>query len=127
MKKILKYILLVLFILLIQSIPKHEHEFHNIIHEASYYDFGYIEHICECGYAYKDQYVNPFGYDSISKLNKELQEEKDKNKTIYFNFSDVDVLDKTEVGKENYYEQINVPIVQKEKVYIVFLRFKGSI
>lgn len=127
MKKILKYVLLVLLICIVHSISTHEHDFHSIVHEAGFSSFGYIEHICECGYAYKDQYVNPFGYNSISKLNKELEEEKEKNKTIYFNFSDVEVLDKTEVGKDNYYEQINIPIVQKEKVYIVFLRFKGSI
>jgi len=127
MKKVLKYILLVLFILLIQSIPKHEHEFHNIIHEASYYDFGYIEHICECGYAYKDQYVNPFGSDSIIKLNKELKEENEKNKILFVIFNCFEFINNLSMVKENYCEKINTSIIQKEKVYIVFLKFKGTI
>lgn len=126
MKKIIKYSLLILLIITLYGQFSHTHQFMNIIHEATYTECGYIEHICECGFSYKDHYVSSTSNNASNNINK-YEDEKVKKK-INFIISKIDYLifiDKCLI-KLNYKQVIN-KVFEKEKVYIIYMRFKGDL
>lgn len=126
MKKIIKYSLLILLFIALYGQFNHKHQFTNIVHEATYTECGYIEHICECGFSYKDHYVSSTSNNVNNNIN-EYEEEKVKKK-INFVLSKINYLifiDKCLI-KLNYKQVIN-KVFEKEKVYIIYMRFKGDL
>lgn len=45
--------------------PEHPHEFVTVVTEPTCYDQGYTTYSCECGYIYKDDYVEALGHDFV--------------------------------------------------------------
>lgn len=128
MKKILKYGLLIFIIVVFCSIFNHKHNFNINVYEATYSQYGYIEHICECGYAYKDHYVNPLNVDdSLNLYNRHEEEERFKRKLIYNIFKNEETISLMQNNCITNMNYIHIPILIKEKVYIVFSRFRGLI
>ena len=126
MRKIIKYSLLVFIIIVLCSIVSHKHNYDEVVYEATYNQYGYIEYICECGYSYKDQYVSPLNTEEIYRsLNKYQEDEKLKKKLVFNNYK---CENEKEISVYNYAinnEYIYIPIPIQEKVYIVFSRFRG--
>lgn len=127
MKRVIKYVLLLLLILTITSIANHDHTFIRISNEERICEIGYAEYICDCGYVYKDCCTNLFRCQNADKIEKEVEEEKSRNKALIFTIKINEVILKLNSCKEKTILCIDFPIIEKEKVYIIFSKFQGSL
>ena len=89
MKKVIFASILVSFLLLGAcsndgGTSTHEHDFETHVVDPTCEDKGYVDHICkECGYEYKDNYVNALGHDYSVYVVSEGTLEADEGKEIY--------------------------------------------
>ena len=127
MKKIIRYLLVILCICVIYGLKTHEHEFLDIVHYANYYEFDYIEHICDCGYSYNDHCVNSTKCCCKEKVEQELEEEKNKQKVVLASIKTINFISSIDTIKEIVLVKFEKQVIEKEKVYIIFFKFKGSI
>ena len=92
MKKVIFASILVSFLLLGAcsndgGTSTHEHDFETHVVDPTCEDKGYVDHICkECGYEYKDNYVDALGHDYSVYVVSEGTLEADEGKEIYVIF-----------------------------------------
>ena len=123
MKKVLKIILFILIGILASKNINHHHEYEEIIHDSSYSQIGYIEYVCNCGYTYKEKLEDQLGKDINNYSNKNLEDFKKKNNCLLLKNNIM-----LSIGlyfQEYFYEYISKVNQEEEKVYIVYMRFKG--
>lgn len=125
MKKVLKIILFILLGILASKNINHHHDYEEIIHESSYSQFGYIEYVCNCGYTYKKNLEDQLGKDINNYSNKDLEDFKKKNNCLLLKNNIVLLIEL--YFQEYFCEYISKVNQEKEKVYIVYMKFKGDL
>lgn len=131
MKKIFKVFILVLLVYVLLGIQnpelKHEHIYVDELYEATETSVGYTLHTCECGYSYKDNYVDVLSNNIYINVQRNIEEEKNKRKFIYAECKANVITEVPDVDYINYNEKVYEPIDQDEKIFIVYMRFKVSL